>query len=39
MIKESYYYYLSHDYRKFVERSPYDSDLKRAEISLKNIVS
>jgi len=27
---------LSYDYRKFVVRSTYDSDLKRAEISLRN---
>ena len=32
-------YDLSHDYRKFVVKSTYDSDLKRAEISLRNIVS
>ena len=32
-------YDLSYDYRKFIVRSAYDSDLKRAEISLKNIVS
>jgi len=32
-------YDLSHDYRKFIVRSTYDSDLKRAEISLRNIVS
>jgi len=29
---------LSCDYRKFIARSTYDSDLKRAEISLRNIV-
>ena len=28
-----------YDYRKFIVRSIYDSDLKRAEISLRNIVS
>jgi len=32
-------YDLSYDYRKFIVRSTYDSDLKRAEISLGNIVS
>ena len=32
-------YDLSYDYRKFVLRLTYDSDLKRAEISLRNIVS
>ena len=32
-------YDLSYDYRKFIVRSTYDSDLKRAEISLRNIVS
>jgi len=31
-------YDLSYDYRKFIVRSTYDSDLKRAEISLRNIV-
>jgi len=30
---------LSHDYRKFIVRSTYDSDLKRADIFLGNIVS
>jgi len=30
---------LSYDYRKFIVRSTYDSDLKRAEISLRNTVS
>jgi len=29
----------SYDYRKFIVRSTYDSDLKRAEMSLTNIVS
>jgi len=32
-------YDLSYDYRNFVVRSTYDSDLKCAEISLRNIVS
>ena len=32
-------YDLSYDYREFIVRSTYDSDLKRAEISLRNIVS
>ena len=32
-------YDLSYDYRKFAVRATYDSDLKRAEISLRNIVS
>ena len=32
-------YDLSYDYRKFIVRSTYDSDLKRAEIFLRNIVS
>jgi len=32
-------YDLSYDYRKFVVRSTYNSDLKRAEISLRNIVT
>jgi len=32
-------YDLAYDYRKFIVRSTYDSDLKRAEISLRNIVS
>jgi len=32
-------YDLSYDYLKFIVRSTYDSDLKRAEISLRNIVS
>jgi len=32
-------YDLSYDYRKFIVRSTYDSDLKHAEISLRNIVS
>jgi len=32
-------YDLSYDYRKFIVRSTYDSDLKHAEISLGNIVS
>ena len=32
-------YDLSYDYRKFIVRSTYGSDLKRAEISLRNIVS
>ena len=31
-------YDLSYDYRKFIVTSTYDSDLKRAEISLRNIV-
>jgi len=31
--------YLSYDYRKFIVRSTYDSDLKRAEISVTDIVS
>jgi len=32
-------YDLSYDYRKFIVTSTYDSGLKRAEISLRNIVS
>ena len=32
-------YDLSYDYRKFIVRSTYDSDLKRAEISPRNILS
>ena len=32
-------YDLSYDYRKFIVRPTYDSDLKRAEIFLRNIVS
>jgi len=32
-------YDLSYDCRKFIVRSTYDSDLKRVEISLRNIVS
>jgi len=32
-------YDLSYDFRKFIVGSTYDSDLKRAEISLRNIVS
>jgi len=32
-------YDLAYDYRKFIVRSTCDSDLKRAEISLGNIVS
>ena len=32
-------YDLSYDYRKFIVRSTHDSDLKRAKISLRNIVS
>jgi len=32
-------YDLSHDYRKIIVRSTDDSDLNRAEISLRNIVS
>jgi len=32
-------YDLSYDYRKFIVTSTYDSDLKCAEISLRNIVS
>jgi len=32
-------YDLAYDYRKFIVRSTYDSDLKRVEISLRNIVS
>ena len=32
-------YDLSYDYRKFVVRSTYDSDLQRAKISHTNIVS
>jgi len=32
-------YDLSYDYLKFIVRSSYDSDLKRAKISLRNIVS
>jgi len=32
-------YDLSYDYREFVVRSTDDSDLTRAEISLRNIVS
>jgi len=33
------FYDLSYDYRKFIVRSTYDSDLKRVEISLGNIMS
>ena len=33
------HYDLSYDYSKFIVRSTYDSDLKRAEIFLRNIVS
>ena len=32
-------YDLAYDYRKFIAKSTYDSDLKCAEISLRNIVS
>jgi len=32
-------YDLAYDYRKFIVRSTYDSDLKRAEISLRDTVS
>ena len=32
-------YDLSYDYRKFIVRSTYDSDLKSAKISFRNIVS
>jgi len=32
-------YDLSYDYRKFIVRLTYDSDLKSAKISLRNIVS
>jgi len=32
-------YQISYDYRKFIVGPTYDSDLKRAEISLRNIVS
>ena len=32
-------YDLAYDHRKFIVRSTYDSHLKRAEISLRNIVS
>ena len=32
-------YDLAYDYRKFIVRSTCDSDLKRAKISLRNIVS
>ena len=32
-------YDLSYDCRKFIVRSTYDSDLKRAEIYLRNVVS
>jgi len=32
-------YDLAYDCRKYIARSTYDSDLKRAEISLRNIVS
>ena len=32
-------YDLSYDYRKLTVRSTYDSDLKRAEISVRIIVS
>jgi len=32
-------YDLSYDYRKFIVRPTYDSDLKRAEISLRDIAS
>ena len=33
------YYGLSYDYPKFIVRSTCDSDLQRAKISLRNIVS
>ena len=33
------YYDLSYDYRKFIVRSTYDSDLKSAKICFRNIVS
>ena len=33
------FYDLAYDYRKFSVRSTYDSDIKRAEISFRNIVS
>jgi len=33
------YYDSSYDYRKLIVRSTYDIDLKRAEMSLTNIVS
>jgi len=32
-------YDLAYDYRKFIVRSTYDSDLKRAEFFGRNIVS
>ena len=32
-------YDLAYDYRKFIAKSTYGSDLERAEISLRNIVS
>ena len=32
-------YNLSQDYRKFIVRSTYDSDIKSANISFRNIVS
>ena len=32
-------YDLSYDYRKFIVRSTYDSDLKSAKICFRNIVS
>ena len=32
-------YKISYDYRQFIVRPTYDSDFKRAEISLRNIVS
>ena len=31
-------YHLSQDYRKFILRSTYDSDLQRANSSLENVV-
>jgi len=31
--------FIIYDYRKFIARSTYDGDLKRAEISVRNIVS
>jgi len=32
-------YDLAYDYRKFIVRSTYNSDIKRAEISLRNIAN
>ena len=32
-------YDLSYDYLKFIVRSSYDSDLRRAKVSLRNVLS